>query len=59
MDLDKAERDAKGEVAFAVHFYVLRPTEAARSSGSVLREIPNRGGKGILPIMQGGKGLSQ
>jgi hypothetical protein len=37
-------------------FYILKPKEAAHASGSVLLEIPNRGGKGILAIMQGGKG---
>ena len=56
VDLDKAPRDEQGEVAFASDFYILRPKEAARASGSVLLEIPNRGGKGILAIMQGGKG---
>ncbi|MCA1660051.1 MAG: hypothetical protein LC642_05890 [Verrucomicrobiaceae bacterium] len=56
VDLDKAPRNAAGEVQFAADFYLLKPKEAARSSGSVLLEIPNRGGKGILAIMQGGKG---
>ena len=56
VDLDKAPRNAAGEVEFAADFYVLKPKEAARASGSVLLEIPNRGGKGILVLMQGGKG---
>jgi hypothetical protein len=56
VDLDKAPRNAAGEVEFAADFYILRPKEAARSSGSVLLEIPNRGGKGLLAIIQGGKG---
>jgi hypothetical protein len=56
VDLDKAPRNRAGEIEFAADFYVLKPKEAARSSGSVLLEIPNRGGKGILAIMQGGKG---
>jgi hypothetical protein len=56
VDLDKAPRNAAGEVEFAADFYILKPKEAARSSGSVLLEIPNRGGKGLLAIMQGGKG---
>ncbi|MGZ5477454.1 MAG: alpha/beta hydrolase domain-containing protein, partial [Thermoanaerobaculia bacterium] len=51
VDLDKAPRNEAGEVEFSADFYVLRPKEAARSSGSVLLEIPNRGGKGILAIM--------
>ena len=56
VDLQKAECDDKGRVAFEADFYILRPKEAARSSGSVLLEAPNRGGKGILAVMQGGKG---
>ncbi len=56
VDLDKAPRNAAGEVEFAADFYLLKPKEAARASGSVLLEIPNRGGKGLLAIMQGGKG---
>ena len=56
VDLDKAPRNAAGEVEFAADFYILKPKEAARASGSVLLEIPNRGGKGLLAIMQGGKG---
>lgn len=56
VDLDKAPRNEAGEVQFAADFYILKPKEAARASGSVLLEIPNRGGKGLLAIMQGGKG---
>jgi Alpha/beta hydrolase domain len=56
VDLDKAPRNAAGEVEFAADFYILKPKEAARSSGSVLLEIPNRGGKAMLAIMQGAKG---
>lgn len=56
VDLDKAPRNAAGEVEFAADFYILKPKETARSRGAVLLEIPNRGGKGLLAIMQGGKG---
>ena len=56
VDLDKAPRNAAGEVEFSADFYVLRPKDAVRSNGSVLLEVPNRGGKSILAIMQGGKG---
>src|SRR6476661_454526 len=55
VDLDKAPRNSAGEVEFASDFYLLRPKDAAHASGSVLLEIPNRGGKGLLAIMQGGK----
>jgi len=56
VDLEKARRNAAGEIEFASDFYILRPKETARASGSVLLELPNRGGKGILAIVQGGKG---
>ena len=56
VDLEKAPRNAAGEVEFSADFYVLRPKDAARASGAVLLEVPNRGGKGILGIMQGRKG---
>ena len=55
VDLDKAPRNAAGEVEFASDFYLLRPKDPAHASGSVLLEIPNRGGKGILALMHGGK----
>jgi hypothetical protein len=55
VDLDKAPRNAVGEVEFASDCYLVRPKDAARGSGGVLVEIPNRGGKGILAIMNGGK----
>ncbi|MEY2497831.1 MAG: hypothetical protein QOD12_1387 [Verrucomicrobiota bacterium] len=55
VDLDKAPRNAAGEVEFASDFYILRPKEAAHASGSLLLELPNRGGKAILAIMNGGK----
>ena len=55
VDLDKAPRNAEGEVEFASDFYVLRPKDPAHASGSVLLEIPNRGGKGLPGLIQGGK----
>jgi hypothetical protein len=56
VDLEKGPRNAAGEVEFAADFYVLRPKDAARASGTLLLEIPNRGGKSLLALMQGGKG---
>src|SRR6476659_3843241 len=55
VDLDKAPRNSAGEVEFVSDFYVLRPKDAAHGSGSLLLEIPNRGGKGLLSVMHGGK----
>lgn len=56
VDLEKAPRNSHGEVEFASDFYILKPKDAKHASGTVLLEIPNRGGKGILAIMQGAKG---
>jgi Alpha/beta hydrolase domain len=55
VDLEKAPRNANGEVEFAADVFILRPKEAARPSGTALIEIPNRGGKGMLRVIQNGK----
>jgi hypothetical protein len=55
VDLDKAPRNGKGEVEFAADVYILRPKDAAHASGTALIEIPNRGGKGMLHVIQGAK----
>jgi hypothetical protein len=45
-DLALAPRNARGRVEFSADFYVLKPRSGA--SGTVLFEVPNRGGKGML-----------
>lgn len=55
VDLDKAPQ-TKGEVAFSADFYLLRPKHAGRSNGALLLEIPNRGGKGALRLINRGTG---
>lgn len=56
VDLALAPRNAHGEVEFSAEFYVLRPRDPARGSGTLLLEVPNRGGKAILALMNRGKG---
>jgi hypothetical protein len=56
VDLDLAPRNDAGEVEFSSDFFLLKPKDLARSSGTMLLEVPNRGGKGILGIMNRGKG---
>lgn len=56
VDLDQADRNPQGEVEFSADFYVLRPKNPALGNGALLLEISNRGGKGILGIMNGGRG---
>ncbi len=50
-DLDKADHTTTGEVEFSADLYILKPRDANRSSGSLLMEIPNRGGKGIIRLI--------
>ena len=47
-DLEFAPVNARGEVEFSAEFYLLRPRDAAKSNGTVLFEVSNRGGKGML-----------
>ncbi len=53
VDLALAPRNPQGEVEFSADLFLLRPTQ--QSNGALLIEIPNRGGKGILPLIDGGK----
>jgi hypothetical protein len=54
VDLDKAVRDAEGEVEFSADLYLLKPKDMAKGNGAVLFEVSNRGGKGILRIVDDG-----
>src|ERR1035438_3175129 len=47
-DLDLAQLNAAGEAECAADFYILQPADSARSNGTVLFEVSNRGGKGML-----------
>lgn len=54
VDLDKAPRNAQGEVEFSADLYLLRPKDMAKGNHAVLFEVSNRGGKGLLRIVNGG-----
>ena len=47
-DLEFAATDARGDVEFTSDLYVLRPRDPAKSNGTALFEVSNRGGKGML-----------
>ena len=47
-DLDLAQLDAAGEAGCAADFFILQPADAAKGNGTVLFEVSNRGGKGML-----------
>jgi len=54
VDLDKARRNAAGEVEFSADLSMLKPI-GMKNNGALLLEIPNRGGKGLLTLVDGGK----
>lgn len=47
-DIDKAPKSASGKVEFSSDFYLIKPKDASRGNGTVLYEVSNRGGKGML-----------
>jgi hypothetical protein len=47
-DIDFAPRNERGMVEFRSNFFLLKPTDVARGNGTVLYEVSNRGGKGML-----------
>jgi hypothetical protein len=53
-DIAFAPANAEGRVQFAADFYLLKPAIARRGNGTLLFEVANRGGKGILPMLNHG-----
>jgi hypothetical protein len=53
VDLDKAPRNKNGEAEFSSDLFLLRPV--TKGNGALLLEIPNRGGKGLLRLVDGGQ----
>jgi hypothetical protein len=56
VDLTLAPRNARGAVEFQADVFLLAPRDPARGNGSLLLEVPNRGGKGILSIVNRAQG---
>src|SRR6266478_7419950 len=56
VDLDKAPRNAQGEVEFSADLYLLKPKDMAKGNHAVLFEVSNRGGRGILSLVNGRNG---
>lgn len=56
VDLDKAPRNAHGEVEFSADLYLLKPKDMAKGNQAVLFEVSNRGGRGILALVNGRNG---
>ena len=56
VDLDKAPRNAHGEVEFSADLDLLKPKDMAKGNQAVLFEVSNRGGRGILSLVNGREG---
>src|ERR1043166_3030258 len=56
VDLDKAPRNAHGEVEFSADLYLLKPKDIIKGNQAVLFEVSNRGGRGILSLVNGREG---
>jgi hypothetical protein len=54
VDIDKAPRNASGQVEFSADLHMLRPKSAEASNGTVLFEVSNRGGRGMLNMFDRG-----
>jgi alpha/beta hydrolase family protein len=47
-DIDKAPKNPAGRVEFSSDFYLIKPKDPSRGNGTLLYEVSNRGGKGML-----------
>jgi hypothetical protein len=47
-DLNLAVTNEQGVVEFSADVHVLKPRDPAKGNGTILLEVPNRGGKGML-----------
>jgi hypothetical protein len=51
VDAKLAPRDAQGRVVFGADFLMLKPLDPARANGRLLYEVNNRGGIGVLGLL--------
>src|SRR5262245_12958825 len=47
-DINLAPRNSRGEVEFSADFFLIKPKDLPRGNGTLLYEVSNRGGKGML-----------
>lgn len=47
-DIDRAPVNADGRVEFSSDFYLIKPKDMTRGNGTMLYEVSNRGGKGMI-----------
>jgi hypothetical protein len=47
-DVGNAPRNARGRVEFSSEFFLIKPVQMERGNGTLVYEVSNRGGKGLL-----------
>ena len=47
-DINLAPKNAAGKVEFSSDFYLIKPKDPSRGNGTLLYEVSNRGGKGMI-----------
>src|SRR5580704_16130343 len=55
-DIGNAPRNARGRAEFSSDFFLIKPKQIERGNGTVLYEVSNRGGKGMLGFFDQGTG---
>jgi hypothetical protein len=55
-DLGLAPRNRNGLVEFSADYYLLKPKDMGRANGTLLFEVSNRGGKGMLSMLNDATG---
>ena len=53
VNLDKAPRNARGNVEYQSEFRILKPVDVARGNGWLVYDVPNRGNQPIMPRLNG------
>jgi Alpha/beta hydrolase domain len=53
VNLDRAARNARGNVAYRSDFRILKPLDLDRGNGCLVYDVPNRGNQPIMPRLNG------
>jgi hypothetical protein len=53
VNLDKAPRNARGNVEYRSNFRILKPLDLDRGNGCLVYDVPNRGNQPIMPRLNG------
>ena len=53
VNLDRAARNARGNVEYRSDFRILKPLDLGRGNGCLVYDVPNRGNQPIMPRLNG------